>query len=142
MGLSELCGDGCPQQLIGSPFPMPPMDDQRDPGPESCCPSAPVHLQSQLSAQSSHWACGRPPVCHDDHSLPGSCFYHLHMHGGTFASEGPDFGAAADGTGAPHGSLVEFSLPSTSPPSSAVLPSHFQAFIPSSIPALSHGDGT
>ncbi|XP_029004575.1 mesoderm induction early response protein 2 [Betta splendens] len=132
MGMSELCGEACPQQLIGCcPLSLPPAGDLQDPG------SAPVppQSQSQPRAQSSRWACrGRP-------SLPGSCFYRLHMLGGPFAPGGPDF-AAAGGSGAPRGSQVEFSLPSTSPPSSAALSSHFQAFIPSSIPALSHSDGT
>lgn len=90
MGLSELCGDGCPQQLIGCPFPLAPLDTLKDPGSESCCPSALVHLQSQPSAHCSHWACGRSPSCHDDHHLPHSCFYHLHMCGRPFVSEGPD----------------------------------------------------
>ncbi|KAK2835589.1 hypothetical protein Q5P01_016073 [Channa striata] len=142
MGLSELCGDNCPQQMIGCPFSSVPMDDSQDPGSETCCLSAPVLLQSQPSAHSSSCAYGSPPSCHADHHLPDSCFYQLHMRGGPFVSEGSDCAAAADGTGAPHGPQVEFSLPSTSPPSSAVLPSHFQAFIPSSIPTLSHSDRT
>lgn len=129
MGLSELCGEECPQQLIGCcPFPLPSMGHLQHPDSQSCCPSA--------LCPESHWACG------DDPSLPGSCFYHLHMHGGPLASEGPDFGTAAGGNSGPHVPHVEFSLPSTSPPSSAVISSHFQAFIPSSIPALSHSDGT
>ncbi|XP_042368148.1 mesoderm induction early response protein 2 isoform X2 [Plectropomus leopardus] len=128
MELSDLCGDGCPQQLFGCPFSLPPMDDLRDPGSSSCCPSALVQLQSQPSPQSSQWAGGSPPSCHDDHRLPGSCFYQLHMCGGPFASEGPDCDTAGGGTGSAHGLQVEFSLPSASPPSSSVLPSHFQAF--------------
>ncbi|XP_070765003.1 LOW QUALITY PROTEIN: mesoderm induction early response protein 2 [Enoplosus armatus] len=146
MGLSDLCGDGCPQQLFGCPFSLPPMDDLRDPGSGSC-PSAPVQLQSQSSPKSSQWASGSSPSCHDNHHLPGSCFYQLHMHGGPFVSEGPDCATAGSGTGSSHGLQVEFSLsPSPSPPSSAVLPSHFQAFaacctrLPSSIPALSHSE--
>ncbi|XP_044054704.1 mesoderm induction early response protein 2 isoform X2 [Siniperca chuatsi] len=126
MGLSDLCGDGCSQQLFGCPFSLPLMDDLRDPGSGSCqsCPSAPLQLQSQPSHQSSQWADESPPSCHDDHHLPG--FYQLHMRGGPFVSEGPDCGTAGGGTG---GLQVEFSLcPSASPPSSAVLPSHFQAF--------------
>ncbi|KAL7396721.1 hypothetical protein ABVT39_010794 [Epinephelus coioides] len=128
MGLSDLCGDGCPQQLFGCPFSLPPMDDLRDAGSGSCCPSALVQLQSQPSPQSSQWAGGSPPSCHDDHRLQGSCFYQLHMCGGPFVSEGPDCDAAGGGTGSPHGLQVEFSLPSASPPSSSVLPSHFQTF--------------
>lgn len=128
MGLSDLCGDGCPQQLFGCPFSLPPMDGLRDPDPGSCCPSALVHLQSPPSLQSSQWAGGSPPSCHDDYRLPGSCFYQLHMRSGPFVSEGPDCDTAGGGTGSPHGLQVEFSLPSASPPSSSVLPSHFQAF--------------
>ncbi|XP_038571940.1 LOW QUALITY PROTEIN: mesoderm induction early response protein 2 [Micropterus salmoides] len=151
MGLSDLGGNGCPQQLFGFPFSLSPVDDLRDPGSGNCqsCPSAPVQLQSQPSSQSCQWADGSPPFCHDDHHLPGSCFYQLHMCGGPFVSESPDCGTAGGGTGSPHGLQVEFSLsPSASPPSSAVLPSHFQAFgsllhpLPSSIPALSHSEGT
>ncbi|XP_034439857.1 mesoderm induction early response protein 2 [Hippoglossus hippoglossus] len=126
MGLSELCGDGCPQQLFGCPFSLQPLDDLRDPGSDSCCPSAPVQLQSQPSALSSQSACGSPPCCHDDHCLPGSCFYQLHMLGGPFVPEDPDC-APSGATGGPHGLQVEFSLPSASPPSSTLLPSHFQA---------------
>uniref|UniRef100_UPI0037E96AE1 LOW QUALITY PROTEIN: mesoderm induction early response protein 2 n=1 Tax=Semicossyphus pulcher TaxID=241346 RepID=UPI0037E96AE1 len=146
MGLSDLCGDGCPQQLFACPFSLPPMDDLRDPGSDSCCPSAPTQLQSQSSPRSSFWAGGSPPSCHDDPRLPGSCFYQLHMRGGPFVSEGLDCGAAGGGTDSPRGLQVEFSLPSASPPSPAVLPSHFQAFaacctrLPSSIPAPSHSE--
>lgn len=129
MGLSDLCGDAYPQQLFGCPFSLPPMDDLQDSDSASCCPSASVELQSQPSPQSSLWAGGSPPSCHDNHRLPGSCFYQLHMRGGPFVSESPDCGTAGDGTGSPHGLQVEFSLsPSASPPSSAVLPSHFQVF--------------
>ncbi|KAM9358131.1 mesoderm induction early response protein 2 [Symphorus nematophorus] len=129
MGLSDLCGDGCPQQLFGCPFSLLPMDDLQDPGSGSCCPSAPVQLHSQSSPQICQWANGSPPSCHDDHQLPGSCFYQLHMRGGPFVSEGPDCGTAGGGAGSPHGLQVGFSLsPSASPPSSSVLPSHFQAF--------------
>ncbi|XP_029286356.1 mesoderm induction early response protein 2 [Cottoperca gobio] len=127
MGLSDLCGDGCPQQLFGCPFSLPPVDDLRDPGSGGCCPSALVQLQSQPSSQSGQWADGSPPSCHDDHRLTGSCFYQLHMCSGPFVSEDPDCGAAGGGTGSPLGLQVEFSLPSASPPSSSVLPSHFQA---------------
>ncbi|XP_023133549.1 mesoderm induction early response protein 2 [Amphiprion ocellaris] len=125
MGLSELCGDDCPQQLFGCPFSLPPIHDLRDSGSDSCCPSAPVQLQSQPSAQASQWS---SPSHHDDHGLPNPCFYQLHMRGGPFVSEGPDCGTAGGEAGAPHRLQVEFSLPSASPPSSAVLPSHFQAF--------------
>lgn len=129
MGLSDFCGDGCPQQLFGCPFSLPPMDDLQDPGTSSCCLPAPVQLQSQPSPRSPQWAGGSPPSCLDDHGLPGSCFYHLHMRGGPLVSEGPECGAAGGGAGSPRGLQVEFSLsPSASPPSSAVLPSHFQAF--------------
>ena len=128
MGLSELCGDGCPQQLIGCPLSLPPMDDLRDPGSDSCRPSATVQFQSQPSAMISQWTCGSPPSNHDDHCLPGSCFYQLHMRGGPFVSEDPNCGTLGSGTGAPNGLQLEFSLPSASPPSSAVLSSHFQAF--------------
>ncbi|KAK5870206.1 hypothetical protein PBY51_024860 [Eleginops maclovinus] len=116
-GLSDLCGDGCPQQLLGCPFSLLPLDDLRDPGSTSCCPSA--QLQSQPPPQ---WS---PPSCHDDPHLSGSCFYQLHMCGGPFVSEDGD--AAGGGTVTPNGLQVEFSLPSASPPSSSVLPSHFQA---------------
>ncbi|XP_023261029.1 mesoderm induction early response protein 2-like isoform X1 [Seriola lalandi dorsalis] len=128
MGLSELCGDRCPQQLFDCPFSLPPMDDLQEPGSDRCCSSAAVQLQSQSSALSSQWACGSPPSCNDDHCLPGSCFFQLHMRGGPFVSDVPNCGTPGGGTGAPHGLQVEFSLPSASPPSSAVLPSHFQPF--------------
>ncbi|XP_030289962.1 mesoderm induction early response protein 2 isoform X2 [Sparus aurata] len=129
MGLSDLCDDGCPQQLFGCPFSLPPIDDLRDPGSGTCCPSVPVQLQSQPSPLSSQWAARSPPSCHDDLRLPGSCFYQLHMCGGPLVPEGPDCGTACSGTGSTHGLQVEFSLsPSASPPSSALLPSHFQAF--------------
>lgn len=129
MGLSDLCGDGCPQQLFGCPFSLPPMDDLRDLGSGTCCPSVPVQLQSQPSPLSSQWAGRSPPSCHDDLRLPGSCFYQLHMCSGPLVPEGPDCGTACSGTGSTHGLQVEFSLsPSASPPSSALLPSHFQAF--------------
>lgn len=128
-GLSNLCGDGCPEQLFGCPFSLPPMDDLQDHGSGSCCPSGPVELQSQPSPQSPHWTGGSSASCHNDHCLPGSCFYQLHMRGGHFVSEGPDCSTAVDGTGSSHGLQVEFRLsPSSSPPSSAVLPSHFQTF--------------
>lgn len=127
MELSDLCGDGCPQQLFACPFSLPPMDDLRGPGPGSCCPSSLVQFQSQPSPRSSQWAGGSPPSCHDDHCLPGSCFYQLHMCSGPFVPEGPDCDPAGGGTGSHHGLQVEFSLPSSSPPSSSVLPSHFQA---------------
>uniref|UniRef100_A0A3B4U1H1 Mesoderm induction early response 1, family member 2 n=1 Tax=Seriola dumerili TaxID=41447 RepID=A0A3B4U1H1_SERDU len=120
--------NGCPQQLFGCPFSLPPMDDLQEPGSDRCCSSAAVQLQSQSSALSSQWACGSPPSCNDDHCLPGSCFFQLHMRGGPFVSDVPNCGTPGGGTGAPHGLQVEFSLPSASPPSSAVLPSHFQPF--------------
>ncbi|CAJ1060460.1 LOW QUALITY PROTEIN: mesoderm induction early response protein 2 [Xyrichtys novacula] len=127
-GLSDLCGDRCPQQLFACPFSLLPMDDLQDPGSGTCCPSAPVQLLLQPSPQSSLWACGSPPSCHNDPHLPGSCFYQLHMCGGPFVDESHDCGAAGDGTVSPCGLQVEFSLPPASPPSPAVLPSHFQAF--------------
>ncbi|XP_028260418.1 mesoderm induction early response protein 2 [Parambassis ranga] len=123
MGLSELCADECPQQLFGCPFSLPPMGNQQDPGSDSCCPSAPVQLQTQPSAQSPQWACGSSPSHHDNHGLQNPCFYQLHMRGGPFVSDGPDSGTAGGGAGAPHRLRVEFSLPSVSSPSS-----HFQAF--------------
>ncbi|XP_068175366.1 mesoderm induction early response protein 2 [Antennarius striatus] len=126
MGLSDLCGAGCPQQLFGCPLSLPLMDNQ-DPG--SYFPSSPVELHSQPSPQSSHWVGGSPSSCHDDHCLPCACFYQLHMNSGPFLSEGPVCGTAGGGSGSPHGLQVEFSLsPSASLPSSAVLPAHFQAF--------------
>ncbi|XP_068563340.1 mesoderm induction early response protein 2 [Cebidichthys violaceus] len=127
MGPSDLCGDGCPQQLFGCPFSLPPLDDLRDPGSDSCCPSALVQLQAQPFPESSQWAGGSPLSCHDDHCLPGSCFYQLHMCSGPFVSEGPDCDTAGRGGGSHHGLQVEISLPSASPPSSSALPSHFQA---------------
>lgn len=128
MGLSDLCGDRCPQQLFACPFSLLPMDDLRDPGSGTSCPSASVQLLAQSSPQTSLWACGSPPSCHDDPHLPGSCFYQLHMRGGPFDCEGRDCGAAGGGTVPPCELQVEFSLPPASPPSPAVLPSHFQAF--------------
>ncbi|XP_068447632.1 mesoderm induction early response protein 2 isoform X2 [Clinocottus analis] len=130
MGSSDLCGAGCPQQLFGCPFSLPPMDDMdglRDPGSDGRCPAALVQLQSQPFPQSTQWAGGSPLSCHDDHCLPGSCFYQLHMCSGPFVSEGPGCDTAGRGTGSHHGAQVEFSLPSASPPSSSALPSHFQA---------------
>lgn len=121
-GLSNVCGDGCP-------FSVPPMDDLQDPHSSSCCPSAPVDLHSQPSPQSSHWAVGSPSSCHNDLCLPDSCFYQFHMCGGHFISGGPDCITASDGSSSSHEMQVEFRLsPSASPPSTAVLPSHFQTF--------------
>ncbi|XP_034079500.1 LOW QUALITY PROTEIN: mesoderm induction early response protein 2 [Gymnodraco acuticeps] len=133
--VSDLCGDGCPQ--FGCPFSLLPLDDLRDPGSGSCCPSAQLQPPPQWS----------PPSRHEDPRLSGPCFYQLHMCGGPFVSEDGD--AAGGGTPPPHGLQVEFSLPSASPPSSSVLPSHFQtlgALLHSSPvqhpPPLSHSDGT
>lgn len=127
--LSNLCGDGCPQQLFGYPFSLPPLDDLQDPESGSYCATGPTELQSQPSTQSSHWTDGSPMSCHNDHCLPDSSFYKLHMRGGHFVSESPDCTTAVDGTGSSHGLQVELRLsPSSSPPSSAVIPSHFQAF--------------
>lgn len=127
-GLSNLCDDRCPQQLFGCPFSPSPVDNLQDPGSDSCL-SAPFELQSQPSPQCSHWTGGSPTSCRKDHYIPSSCFYQLDMHGRHFVSECPDSSTAVDGTGTSHGLQVEFRLsPSASPPSSAVLPSHFQAF--------------
>ncbi|XP_005920890.1 mesoderm induction early response protein 2 isoform X2 [Haplochromis burtoni] len=128
MGLSELCGDECPQQLFGCPFSLPPIDGLQESGSDSCCPSAPVQLQSQLFAETSQWACGNSPALHDNHGLPNSCFFQLHMRGDHLLSEGPDCGTVSGGASASHMLQVEFSLPSSSSSSTAVLPSHFQAF--------------
>lgn len=128
MGLSELCGDECPQQLFGCPFSLPPIDGLQESGSDSCCPSAPVQLQSQLFAETSQWACGNSPALHDNHGLPNSCFFQLHMRGEHLLSEGPDCGTVSSGASASHMLQVEFSLPSSSSSSTAVLPSHFQAF--------------
>lgn len=128
MGLSELCGDECPQQLFGCPFSLPPIDGLQESGSDSCCPSAPVQLQSQLFAETSQWACGNSPALHDNHGLPNSCFFQLHMRGEHLLSEGPDCGTVSGGASASHMLQVEFSLPSSSSSSTAVLPSHFQAF--------------
>ncbi|KAK5931148.1 hypothetical protein CgunFtcFv8_027319 [Champsocephalus gunnari] len=110
--VSDLCGDGCPQ--FDCPFSLLPLDHLRDPGSGSCCPSAQLQPPPQWS----------PPSRHEDPRLSGPCFYQLHMCGGPFISEDGD--AAGGGTPPPHGLQVEFSLPSASPPSSSVLPSHFQ----------------
>ncbi|KAK1896756.1 Mesoderm induction early response protein 2 [Dissostichus eleginoides] len=135
--VSDLCGDGCPQ--FGCPFSLLPLDDLRDPGSGSCCPSAQLQPPPQWS----------PPSRHEDPRLSGPCFYQLHMCGGPFVSEDGD--AAGGGTAPPHGLQVEFSLPSASPPSSSVLPSHFQTLggllHTSPVqhpppPPLSHSDGT
>ncbi|XP_040040545.2 mesoderm induction early response protein 2 isoform X2 [Gasterosteus aculeatus] len=127
-GSPGVCGDGCPRQLFGCPFSLPAADDLRGPASDTCCPSALVQHRSQWAGGG-----GSPLSCHDDHCLPGSCFYQLHVCSGPFASEGPECEAA--GTGAGTG---EFSLPSASPPSSPALPSPFQALggllLPSSIP--------
>lgn len=123
MGLSELCGDACPQQLFS--FPLPLTDALPDPGPGPGCPSAPVQLQSPSC--SSQWAGASPPSCHGDLRLPGSCFYQLHLHPGPFVPQ--DCGAAAGGgSGAPCGLQVELGLsPPASPSPSCALPSHFRA---------------
>lgn len=127
MGLSDLCASGCPQKLFGCHFSLPSMDDPQDPGPSSCCSSASAQLQSQSSPQSSQWACGSPASLHDNQHLLGSCFYQLHMHG-PFVPGAPDSDAAESGIGALHRMQVEFSLPSASSSSSALLPSPFEAF--------------
>lgn len=127
-GLSNLCDDRCPQQLFGCPFSASPVDNLQDPGSDSCL-SAPFELQSQPSPQCSHWTGGSPTSCRKDRCIASSCFYQLDMHGRHFVSQRPDSSTAVDGTGSSHGLQVEFRLsPSASPPSSAVLPSHFQAF--------------
>ncbi|KAM6921982.1 mesoderm induction early response protein 2 [Xenentodon cancila] len=127
VSLSELCGDRCPQRLFECPFSFPSADDLRDPGSDGRHPSAPVQLQSQASAQSSRWACENSPS-QDDRGLRNSCFFQLHVRGGPFASEGSDCGTAGGGADAPHRLQVEFSLPSASPSSPALLSSRFQAF--------------
>nr|XP_029135849.1 mesoderm induction early response protein 2 [Labrus bergylta] len=128
MGLSDLCGDECPQQLLACPFSLPPMDPLRHPGSGTCCPSAPNQLLSQPSPQNSPWSCGSPLSCHADPHLQGSCFYQLHMRGGPFVSDGLDCGEEGGVNVSPFGMQLEFGLPSVSHPSPAVLPSHFQAF--------------
>lgn len=127
MDLSELCASRCPQQLLSCRFSLPSMDDLQDPGPGSWCPSAPAQLQSQSSVKSSQRACDSPPSHHGSHHLIGSCFYQLHMHG-PFVSGDPDSDRAGRGTDAPHRMQVEFSLPSASSSSSAMLPLPFEAF--------------
>ncbi|KAM4739153.1 mesoderm induction early response protein 2 [Anableps anableps] len=127
MSLSELCPDEYPQQLFDCPFSFPSMDELRD--PDSDRPSAQVQFQSQPSDQCSEWARGNPPPHLDnDHSFLNSCFYQLHMHGRPFVSDGPSCGAAGGGAHTSHRLQVDFTLPSTSASSSAVLSSNFQAF--------------
>ncbi|KAM3876083.1 mesoderm induction early response protein 2 [Diretmus argenteus] len=127
LGLSELCADGCPQQLFSCPFsPLPPVDDLQDPGPGSCCSSPTAQLQFQPSPQSSHRP--SPASTPDDHQLLGSGFYQLQLHG-PFVPEGPDCSTAGSGNGATtHRLQGDFSLPFASPPSHAILPSDFGAF--------------
>lgn len=126
--LSDLCEGGYPQQMFACPFSFsPPTDHLWNHGSDTCCPSAPVQLLSQPSPKSfPPWASGSPPSCHSDPHLPGSCFYQLHTRAGPFAPEGVDFGAGVGGTVSPCGLQVEWQ--SASPPSPAVLQSHFQAF--------------
>ncbi|CAN9500469.1 unnamed protein product [Ophioblennius macclurei] len=139
MELSQLCDDQCPQQPLGCPSSLPPTKDLQDPTSDRRCPPASVQHRSQFSAQSPPWAFGSSPSphhIHDDnddvHNHQSSCFYQLHMQGGSFVSSGTDCGEAGGGggggggVGVSHRLQVEFSLPSTSPSSSAVLPSHFQ----------------
>ncbi|XP_029684092.1 mesoderm induction early response protein 2 isoform X2 [Takifugu rubripes] len=121
---SDTCGDGCP-------FSFSPVDDLQDPGSDLHCPSAPFELQSPPSPQCSHWTIGSPiQSCHNNHCLcfPGSCFYQLDTPAGRFVPERRDCGTMVDATDS-HELQVEFRLsPPASPPSSAVLASHFQAF--------------
>lgn len=121
-GPSASCCDGCP-------FSFSPVEDLQDPGTDS--PSVPFELQSPASPQCSHWTVGSPIRSrYTDHCLcfPGSCFYQLDTPAGRFVPERIDCGTAVDGTDS-HGLQVEFRLsPPASPPSSAVLASHFQAF--------------
>lgn len=124
MSLSELVADKCPQQLFDCPFSFPSMDELQD--PDSDRPSTPAQLQSQLSDECTGWACEDPPSHRDDdHGFLNSCFYQLHMDGRPFVSDGPSCGTAGGGA---HRLQVEFSLPSTSASSSAVLSSSLQAF--------------
>uniref|UniRef100_A0A1A8MV45 Mesoderm induction early response 1, family member 2 n=2 Tax=Nothobranchius TaxID=28779 RepID=A0A1A8MV45_9TELE len=122
MSLSELCDDECPQQLFERPFSFRSMEDLQ----ESSSDRSPVQLQlhSQPSARCSEWV---SPSHHDDPGLLNSCFYQLHMRGGPFVCDGSDFDPAGSGVCPPR-LQVEFSLPTTSPSSPAVLSSHFQAF--------------
>ncbi|KAM9848413.1 mesoderm induction early response protein 2 [Aulostomus maculatus] len=143
-GLSEMCGDGCPQQLFGGPFSLPPIKDLQDPVSGSFCPTAGAQLQSQPSPQSSQCACEDPPSCHDDHCLPGSCFFQLHMRDGPFTSEGPDCGTAGDVTDSPI--ECRWNLACCVPHLPHLLSSRHLppccSPLPSSIPALTHSDRT
>ncbi|XP_037326138.2 mesoderm induction early response protein 2 isoform X2 [Pungitius pungitius] len=124
-GSPGACGDERPPQLFGCPFSLPPTDDLRDPASDTCCPSALVQRRARWAGGGG----GSPLSCHDDHCLPGSCFYQLHMCGGPFVSEGPDCEAAGS---------AESGSPSASPPSSPARPPRFQALggllLPSSVP--------
>lgn len=123
--LSELCGD---QRLFECPSSVTPMNDVRGAASDSrCLPTSVQHL-SQVSAQSSPWAFGSCPSPHDDRSLRNPCYYQLQVQGGSLVSTGSNCDTQGSGAGASHRLQVELSLPSTSPSSSAVLPSHFQAF--------------
>uniref|UniRef100_A0A3P8UF18 Mesoderm induction early response 1, family member 2 n=1 Tax=Cynoglossus semilaevis TaxID=244447 RepID=A0A3P8UF18_CYNSE len=126
MGLSELYEDLRPQQLFSGPFSLQSKEDLQDPGLETCCPSAPDQLLFPHSALHPQLVCRGPQCCHDDHSLPGSCFYQLHMRGGPFVPEDMDCTPPAGAGGGAHGLQVELSVPSFSPPSSTVFPSHLQ----------------
>lgn len=128
MGMSELCVGGCPQQLIGCPFsPVPPMDNLLDHGPSSCLLSLPVQLQGPPAPQRSLQPCGGPPSPNEDHQFLGSGFYQLQLNE-PFGPEGPNGGTAGSGNGAPHRLQVDFTLPSASPPSNAILPPDLGAF--------------
>lgn len=129
IGLSELCANGCPQQLFSCPFSLPTMEDLQDPGQGSCLPTPSAQLQSQPSPpcpQSSQRACS-PPSTPDDHHLLGSGFLQLQLHA-PFVHQAPDCGTAGSGNGASHRLQVDFSLPTASPPSPAILPSDYGAF--------------
>ncbi|KAM4629286.1 mesoderm induction early response protein 2 [Polymixia lowei] len=109
LGTSELCVDGCPQQLFSCPFsPLPSIEGLQEPGPGSCCPSLPAQLRAQLSPQSSPRPCSSPLPPRGDRPLLGSGFYQLQKWMWHLQRLQVDFG-----------------LPSSSLPSPAVLPSNF-----------------
>ncbi|XP_054645221.1 mesoderm induction early response protein 2 isoform X2 [Dunckerocampus dactyliophorus] len=84
--LTGLCGDGCPQNPFGRPFP--PSADQRDFLPGSC-PAGPVRPE-QRCAREDLLTCG------DHHHPPG--FFQFHVSDGPFVPEEADCGAAGDVT--------------------------------------------
>ncbi|XP_028299361.1 mesoderm induction early response protein 2 isoform X2 [Gouania willdenowi] len=140
----ELRGDDrCPQQLFGCPFSLLSMEHLQT-------PSVALHPRPQPLAPSSSWTFGQSTFSPEDPSCGNSCFYQLHMQGGSLVSDQPDCGST-DGD-ASHRLQLELNLPSTSPSSSASscvpLPSPFQTLgslllhSPSSIPTVSHSEGT